>query len=114
MPSWDGTFTLMLLSWNVCQHFPDEIWGFVVNTLDDVCQVLDVIRPDVRKCSVCGCEFPLGAKTKRDMCDSCYRKYRRGYKTAKDYTYYHKKSSKSSIPDRNTAVTINGRGMNKN
>ena len=86
----------------------------VVNTLDDVCQVLDVIRPDVRKCSVCGCEFPLGAKTKRDMCDSCYRKYRRGYKTAKDYTYYHKKSSKSSIPDRNTAVTINGRGMNKN
>lgn len=40
-----------------------------------------------RICIECGTEFSVSSKSKRTLCDCCYRKYRRMYKTGKQNEY---------------------------
>ena len=64
-----------------------------------------------RVCEACGKRFPVGPKSKRRTCDSCYRRYRRDYKNAKGREYYAaKKEAEKGNPDRNPAVVCYERG----
>lgn len=52
-----------------------------INDIQDSKEILKLITKSYKICNVCGKHFVSGAKSKREMCDSCYKKYRRKYKT---------------------------------
>ena len=49
-----------------------------------------LLRDDTATCAECGIIFKINSKTKRNICEDCYKKYRRKYKTDKDREYYHR------------------------
>lgn len=49
--------------------------------IDEAKKILTLISKNSKVCSVCGKHFTINSKTKRDLCDNCYKKYRRTYKT---------------------------------
>ena len=52
-----------------------------IDDIQDSKQILKLITKSFKICSICGKHFTASSKSKREMCDDCYRKYRRKYKT---------------------------------
>lgn len=61
-----------------------------INGLFEVKNAFELLRDDYMICSCCGTRFRVYPKTKRTMCESCYTKFRRQYKTDKDREYYYR------------------------
>ena len=47
--------------------------------LTEVDDFLKLVQPPSSVCVACGREFTLSSYTKRDMCDDCYKSYRKKY-----------------------------------
>lgn len=64
--------------------------AMVIATPDQMTEAFTLLRDDTACCTKCGAVFKINSKTKRDLCEDCYKKYRRKYKTDKDREYYHR------------------------
>ena len=58
-----------------------------LDSLDDLKKSFTLLREDVRVCEECGKAFSINAKTHRHLCEACYKKFRRKYKTLKQRDY---------------------------
>ena len=49
---------------------------YVCDDIDQIKDILQLLKPTCKKCEVCGKKFPVNPKTKRNLCEKCYKKYR--------------------------------------
>ena len=50
---------------------------YLCNDINNIQEVLALLSPNFRICETCGKEFTISSKTKRKICDECYKKYRK-------------------------------------
>ena len=46
------------------------------NDINDIQQLFTLLKSNYKKCDICGKKFEVNSKTKRTICEKCYRKYR--------------------------------------
>lgn len=61
-----------------------------ISDLNSLTEGFAYIKDNKCVCAECGKVFTINSKTKRTLCEECYKKYRRKYKTAKDKEYYYR------------------------
>lgn len=52
----------------------------IIQFPSDITKCLDLIKPEGRICPVCGKQYIFSSKTQRNMCEDCYKVYRRAQK----------------------------------
>lgn len=71
--------------------------AYKTDSINTISEFIKLIGPNTAICTKCGKEFVKSSKTKRTLCDECYKDYRRNYNIQKGKDSYRRKKEQDSV-----------------